>query len=365
MTALLFQEGHDLTTSGSIAVSNLDAQIGGMLARIHRARSAQEAAGFLTAADTTPLVDLLLLRGQVLGRICDYERAVRLAEALVRDVPDDGAAWLTRAKTLATLHRFAEALADLDSAERRGADQATLDTERAAILQAVGRYAEALALRRTAVERQPDFTTLGALAVLQAERGHVSEAERLFTEARPRYRGVSPFPIADLDFRRGLMWHREDRLRTARAWFDAAVRRIPAHAPAQGHIAEVDAALGAFGPAIDRLHLLTACSDDPDYAATLAGVLHSAGRAQEAEHWRATAAARFHELVARHPEAFAHHAADFWLTVGGDRSRGLRLLELDRASRRVNSTPTGPGRADGAMDGIGASVAVPTRGSDA
>jgi len=92
------------------------------------------------------------------------------------------------------------------------------------------------------------------------------------------------------------------------------------------------------GPAIDRLRPLTVSSDDPDYVATLAGVLRSAGRPQEAELWRVTAAARYHELVARHPEAFAHHAAGFWLTVGGDRSAGLRLLELDRASRRAAAT---------------------------
>ena len=125
---------------------------------------------------------------------------------LVRDAPDDGTAWLARARTRATFHRFAEALADLDAAGRRGADRAALDAERAAILQAIGCYAEALVLRRTAAERRPDFTTLGALAVLEAERGEVAEAERLFTEARRRYRGVSPFPVAELDFRRGLMW---------------------------------------------------------------------------------------------------------------------------------------------------------------
>src|SRR6188472_84677 len=83
------------------------------------------------------------------------------------------AAWLARARTRATFHRFAEALADLDAAGRRGAGQAALDTERAAILQAVGCYAEARVLRRTAAERRPDFTTLGALAVLEAERGKV------------------------------------------------------------------------------------------------------------------------------------------------------------------------------------------------
>ena len=337
MTALT-QDGRDLTTSGGIAVANLNAQIDGLTARLHIAGSTRAAVAVLTAAALTPLVDLLLLRGQVLGRIADYERAAGLSEALVREAPDDGAAWLARARTQATMHRFAQALADLDAAGRRGADRATLDTERAAILQAVGCCAEALVLRRTAVELRPDFTTLGALAVLQAERGLVAEAERLFTEARRRYRSVSPFPIADLDFRRGLMWHGRGQLRAARVWFGAAVRRLPAHAPALGHLAEVDAALGAHGPAIDRLRPLTVSSDDPDYVATLAGVLRSAGRPQEAELWRVTAAARYHELVARHPEVFAHHAADFWLTVGGDRSAGLRLLELDRASRCAAAT---------------------------
>jgi tetratricopeptide (TPR) repeat protein len=142
------------------------------------------------------------------------------------------AAWLARARTRATFHRFAEALADLDAAGRRGAGQAALDTERAAILQAVGCYAEARVLRRTAAERRPDFTTLGALAVLEAERGEVAHAERLFTETRRRYRGVSPFPVASLDFRRGLMWLGQRDLHTARAWFDGALQRVPAYAPA-------------------------------------------------------------------------------------------------------------------------------------
>jgi tetratricopeptide (TPR) repeat protein len=204
-------------------------------------------------AERALLVELLLLRGHVLGRIADYEHAAGLAELLVCAAPDDGAAWLARARTRASFHRFAEALADLDAAGRRGADQATPEAERAAILQAVVCYAEALVLRRTAAERRPDFTTLGTLAVLEAERGEVAQAERLFTEARRRHRGVSPFPVASLDFRRGLMWVGQRDLHTARAWFDAAVQRVPAYAPALGHRAKVDAALGARDAATNRL----------------------------------------------------------------------------------------------------------------
>jgi tetratricopeptide (TPR) repeat protein len=280
------------------------------------------------------LVDLLLLRGRVLGRIADYERAAGLAEALARNAPDDGAALLARARTRGTFHRFPEALADLDAAERRDADRAALDAEQAAILQAIGCHAEALVLRRDAAAHRPGFTTLGALAVLEAERGQIREAERLFTEARHHYRGVSPFPVAEFDFRRGLLWLGERDLPAARVWFGAAVHRVPAYASALGHLAEVEAALGAREAAVDRLRPLAGASDDPEYAAGLAGLLSDAGGPQEVEQWRSRAAARYDELVVRHPEAFLDHAAAFWLTVGGDPQRGLTLVERDLAHRR-------------------------------
>jgi tetratricopeptide (TPR) repeat protein len=278
-------------------------------------------------AEHALLVDLLILRGHVVGCIADYERAAERAEQLVRNAPDDAAAWLAQARTRATFHRFLEAVADLDAAGRRGADRAALQAERAATLQAVGCYAAAHVLRRDAAERRPDFATLGALAVLEAERGEAAQAERLFTEARRRYRGVSPFPVASLDFRRGLMWLGQRDLHTARAWFDAAVQRVPAYAPALGHRAEADAALGARDAAIDRLRPLAASSDDPHYAASLASVLSDAGQPLEAEQWRMSAAARYDELVLRHPEAFVDHAADFWRTVGSHRSK-LHLVPL-------------------------------------
>ena len=288
-------------------------------------------------AEQVLLVDLLILRGEVLGLIADDERAAELALVLVRDAPDDGAAWLARARTRATFHRFAEALADLDGAGRRGASHAALDAEWAAILQAVGCYADARVLRRDAAERRPDFATLGALAVLEAERGKVAQAERLFTEARRHYRGVSPFPVASLDFRRGLMWLGQRDLHTARAWFDVAVQRVPAYAPALGHRAEVDAALGARDAAIDRLRPLAASSDDPEYAASLAGVLSNAGHPQEAEHWRISAAARYDELMLRHPEAFVDHAAEFWLTMGGDSAKGAPAGSWNHISRATRA----------------------------
>jgi hypothetical protein len=50
----------------------------------------------------------------------------------------------------------------------------------------------------------------------------------------------------------------------------------------------------------------------------LAHILGNAGQTEEAQTWRGKAEARYDELLARHQEAFADHAAEFWLTIGGD-----------------------------------------------
>ena len=316
------------TTHGTIALVNLEAQIESLERHAARGRLASRWLG--------DLVDRLTLRGQIRGRIADYERAAALAEQLVRRAAADSLAFLVRARTRASLHRFAEALTDLDAAERLGLAGAEVEAERAAIFQAVGRYDEALALRRAAVERCADFETLWAVAALHAERGLIDAAEHLFAESRRRFRGVSPFGLAQADFQRGHMWQEQGDLGRAREWLTAAWVRLPVYARAEGHLAEVEAAMGEREVAIARLTRLAGASDDPDYATQLAGILGQAGRLKEAGVWRARAEARYDELMARHPAAFADHSAEFWLTVGGD---PVRALGFARQNIMVRQTP--------------------------
>src|SRR5262249_46802222 len=149
------------------------------------------------------------MRGQFLGSIADYERAAALADDLVRDAPTDGLAFLARAKARAIFHRFTEASADLQQAQRLGARADLIETAQAAIFQAVGRYDEALAIRQRAAASRPDIQTVSAEASVHADRGEIDAAERLFAEAPRHYRDVSPFPVAWLYFQQGSMWMRE------------------------------------------------------------------------------------------------------------------------------------------------------------
>jgi predicted Zn-dependent protease len=131
------------------------------------------------------------------------------------------------------------------------------------------------------------------------------------------------------------MWMSEGRWDDARTSFDAAQRRVPAYAPAQGHLAEVEAEMGESESAVTRLCSLATSSDDPDYAAQLARILGAAGRANEARHWCRLAAARYDELVARHPEAFADHAAEFWLAAGANPEKALLLARMNVEVRKT------------------------------
>ena len=337
-------------TDGTIAVLNLGAQI--------EALEPEVRVGGATVATRAGLIELITLRGTIIGRIADYVRAEEIAEQLVRDAPTEADAFVARARTRATFHRFNDALADLDFAVGLSLDAETVDAERAAIFQAVGRYDEALALYEQAVARRESFESAAALVGLHAERGEIEAAEQRYAQSRGHYRGVSPIPLALLDFQLGLMWMNEGRLDEARSSFAAARCHVPAYAPAQGHLAEVEAELGEIDSAVARLYPLAMASDDPDYAAQLARILAEAGCDREARRWRLLAAARFGELVSSRPEAFADHAAEFWLAAGADPHKALQLAQINV---EVRNTPRARGLLAQAIAAIGPGprVAVP------
>jgi tetratricopeptide (TPR) repeat protein len=334
------------TTNGMIALCNLEAQID--------AQRIELALGNPTADAQITLIELITLRGQILGRVADYELAEENAERLVQNEPANKAALVARARARSTFHRFPDALDDLAAAERIRPDDEMINSERAAILQALGQYDEALVIRQEAATLRPSFETLGALAGLCAERGEIGTAERLYLESRGRFHGVSPFPLALLDFQFGLMFMNDERPEEARSWFDAAQRRVPAYAAARGHLAEVEGELDEIDTAISRLYPLAESSDDPDYAGQLARILGDAGRIDESRHWREHAAAHYDDLVERHPEAFADHAAEFWLGVGGDPTKALRLAWLNFEVRQTPRAEKLLSRAISASEATGA-----------
>ncbi|MBK9266230.1 MAG: tetratricopeptide repeat protein [Polyangiaceae bacterium] len=312
------------TTSGDIALGNLDGQISS-LERLVAKPSADP-------QRRRNLIELLMVRGEMAGRIADIERAAALAERFPQDVPDKPDAYITRAKARAALHRFDDAWADLDEAERRGAQPGQTRSKRATILAAQGRLEDALRLALEVRKERPNIDAIGIIAVLLGQLGRQTEAIAAFREAFEANDDSSPFPVAWLFFNQGQFWEREGNKDLAIAFYRASLERLPAYAHAAAHLARLekpDVAEAILKP-------LLGTSDDPDLHFVLAVKLKARGDDAGAKAHVSSAMARYDELVARHPAAFADHAAQFWLDAGGD---SKKAFELAKRNVLVRKTP--------------------------
>ena len=316
------------TTDATIAVANLDGEIVRLVATLASPQG-------LSAARRAELGDRLTMRGQFLGRIVDYEKALQLAEEGVRLEPRNAISWVARAKARATFHEFKAALGDIEHAAAMGASS-EIDSVRAAVAQATGRYEEALRLRRLVADTYPTIGSVGAVASILAERGDISEAEAEFTRALALYRDVSPFPVAWLLHQQGQMWMRAGDYPRARALLDRALEVLPPYAQASNHLAWIEAALGEAEKARARLDAVAGTADDPEAKGLLASVLQLSGQTVAAKTWHDLAASQYEDLISRHPRAFLDHAAAFWL---GPTGNSQRALELARRNVSLRKTP--------------------------
>ncbi len=312
------------TTDGVLAMANLDALIDGRESFLQR-----EPGG---AAQRAVLVDLLQTRGQLLGRLEDYDRAEEVAQRAVAVTPQLPESWLARASNSLMFHRFQEGLLDLDEAARRGADKDSVEALRASALLAEGRTDEALVLRRHAAQRWANTSTLTALAVAEMAAGDLAQADRHLDAAVRAYHDVAPFPLAFVDFQRGLLAEEEGNLDRAAARYRAVLRRLPRHVQAAAHLSALALARGQLATAASVLAPL-ASIEEPEVVALRADVLQRQGQGAEAEQLRQRVEARYGALLARHPEAFADHAARFFLTR--DARRALALARLNLAARQT------------------------------
>ena len=313
-------------TSGRIAVANLSASVDSL--ELRRAEGA-------TFDDLVGLSKLLFVRGDVLGRIADYDRGELIATEAIASSPDRASALYIGARLAGHFHRFQEASALLDQALAAGYPGHEIDAEKAALLQATGRYSKALVLRERLAKDDPGLHTLGALASLLAEMDRWVAAETSYAAALDADNGVSPLPCCQLLFEWGVSAMRHGDLDRAEAILVELDAILPAHVPGRGHRAEVALARGQLDRAMALIMPLLEISDDPEYRAIYAEVLAARGDSKSASEAERAAAA-YELLLARRSEAFADHAAAFFMGVG---NQPQRAVELAVANWKLRDTP--------------------------
>ena len=313
-------------TSGRIAVANLSASIESLELRGVKHRIFE---------DQVALSKFLFLRGDLLGRIVDHDRAELVAKKSIAFAHDTASTLYIRARLAERFHRFDEANAILDQALAAGHPKDEIDVEKAALQQATGRYREALVLRKRLAKDNPSIQTLGALASLLAEMDQWAAAEICYTAALDADEGTSPIPCGQLLFEWGVSAMRCGGLDRAEEIFVELDAILPQHVPGRGHRAEVALARRQLDLAEALITPLLEISDDPEYRSTYAEILAARGEAEAAASAAERATVAYELLLTQRPEAYADHAAAFFMGVG---NRPQLAVDLASANRKLRDT---------------------------
>jgi tetratricopeptide (TPR) repeat protein len=313
------------TTPGETALANLEAQITAAEAAVARR---PDVMGF-----RAELAGALLTRVGFRGSFADFARLDALTAEAVTAAPGEAAVHVLRARFLSAVHDFAGAFRALDRAERLG--ERGLDLERSTYELALGvEVARAFEVRRAEAEAHPGYRSFVDLAAALAARGDFVRADDVYRAALDRYRDVSPFPVAWVFFQRGVMWaEMAGRPDWALPLYEEAVRRLPGYVSANVHLGELEARSDP-SRAIERLRPIAEATQDPEPAARLAGWLGETAPT-EAARFAERARAGYEALLARHPAAFADHAAEFFAGAGQDPARALALAEENLTRRQT------------------------------
>jgi tetratricopeptide (TPR) repeat protein len=301
------------TTSSAIAFANLDQQI-------------------QQAGNEIGVEELLLVRSRFLA---DYE-ALDRASALGEGRYATGRELLLRARTRSAVHRFTDALADVEAAERTGAKPDESSALRASILVAIGRATEVIPQLEANLLGHPGFASRSALAVAYAAVGRLDDADRLYAEALSSLDTTLPFPYAWIYFARGLMWSEQGGNQArAELLYAQALKYVPEFVTATIHLAEIETLSGDPESAIRRLEEIVHSSHEPE-ALALLGVLHlRAGDSERGSNEIAEARTSYNLLLSRDPFAFADHGAEFYLGPGADPERAWLLAQQNLANRQT------------------------------
>jgi len=302
------------TTASIIAIANLDQQIAEL-------------------GDSPGVEDLLILREEFLADYEALDRACALAESRSVTAQDV----LARARARAAVHRFADALSDLDLAEKHGVPSAEILPLRASILIATGHASEVVAQLKRELNRNPSFASRSMLATAYASMGRVDEADRLYAAALAGLNTTLPFPYAWIYFGRGLMWAEQGQNPgRAEAMYTQALAYVPEFAAANISLAKLEMARGDNTAARKRISQVARSTNQPE-ALALLGVLEARnGDLTEGNEEIAHARQRFESLLVRYPLGFADHAAEFYLGPGHDPERAWLLAEQNLVNRQTD-----------------------------
>lgn len=275
--------------------------------------------------DHPPMVGQLVAtireRITIFGRVEDYLEVLAITDAWTKRTPDDPAAWQARIDALAAVHRFADARALVDhlAPDARAAALALL-------AEATGDTAAGLAQRGALAQAWPTVDHVAAYGAALAAAGRTDDALAEMKRAATLVHDNAPTLFSWYLFQYGRVYELADQPAAARTFYVASRERLDT-LEAAVHLAQTTLATGdpTAAGTIAREALTTVAGPRP-----YPDLLALAGRTDDAR-------AGWERYVAALPEAFADHAARFYLTTTpptpADRARALALARANLANR--------------------------------
>ena len=315
-------------TDGAIAVNNLQSARRGSWSRFWGDPLRPRIAECLVEQEQMAL--------QFAGDCEALDRVENLIHHLDRVGADSPRTAFLHAQVASMAHRFAEARGYLDQVS----DCTDLAGEARrlslSIDQACGTALDiVLEERQRMVSQSGRLEDMIPLAALHAELRNFERADEIYQQALSEYRDASPFPVAWACFQLGALWGElipEPQKARAAAWYEQAIRYLPAYVKARVHLAEIYLRRDLLADAENLLRPVIA-SGDPEVSWRLADVLMAAGSLEEADEHMQAARAGFEHLVRKHPLAFADHGAEFYAGSGNDPKRAFELTSVNLANR--------------------------------
>lgn len=315
-------------TDATIAVGNLDAQVIGMVDLLRLGTQTQEI--------RNRLFDLMLLRVQLLGRLSDLFAMQDLVDWDSGEIEDLTLAarfhmavheFDAAARLLVRIEEACQGEPSTDGCATAWQHRRTLDLARHE------RLSFWLETSREEVDRSPSFTAFFALAAVQGSLGMFEDADRSFASAVAKYQDVSPFPLASVAFRRGVMWSESAaRPDLGDRFYREALGYLPTYVTANVHLAEL---VSSDDPNLARRLLESAADfEDPEPWGKLGGLLAESD-AVSAGTYERRAAEAYRGLLDAFPLAFADHAAEFFAGPGDDPELSVDLALLNLDNRRT------------------------------
>jgi hypothetical protein len=230
-------------------------------------------------------------------------------------------------QALSRAHQFVAARAALEEVKKRSLNETEWQELAATLDEATGK--STVAVRETIAHEWPSPTNLVAWAASLALDGKLDEALAIMPKAAAAVHDNPPELLVFILFQWGRLFEQKGEPAAARQLFAAAYARLPT-LEATTHLAQAMIATGDR-PAAGQV-VAAALADDrqPELIALAAELAPDPAR-------RATlldeARREWDRYVAALPEAFADHAARFYLGAGADPGNAFALARRNLANR--------------------------------